>query len=494
MNAFTLINEAVVNPMPEDVEAVIAIIRSGRKTPLATLNQALAPYRVRIEDHAMFHEYPGAGGGAAANGTVYLNPSAVFRCSDFTLRQLITHELVHSGQRLKSDPGDLDRIERNDMAKLRRLGIQKYYCKEPLEAMALARNAYDTMRGAGVDIKAALRAGTAARYSPMPLGDDHRLFDKYLYAYCAAGTAQPKVESVAPYFVALLLEALREDYPRYAEKMSQEEFEYAVRQFEKKQVPIKFWRLYMHALLRYVGEEPASWDYSKKPDGRQFRDRLGAADELALQLAVFERFMPVLKQKGWPTDAEAYLREPSRVPLLLGQLRRLRTEQETEQRQNLNIERESSVLRDDERWRIIAPQTQAAANAFAYRYGAVPGKWCVAKTGDPDRNWDLYTRWLGARFVFVYDKQAKSKWAVVRYDDERVTRMKEMRWKDEQQPLTPEQTKEIEAELARLGGWEVYDKDDKTVDLNEFRMYMGRAFKCVGRYLNAAPALYASPY
>lgn len=45
----------------------------------------------------------------------------------------------------------------------------------------------------------------------------------------------------------------------------------------------------------------------------------------------------------------------------------------------------------------IAPQTPAAANAFAYRYGAVPGKWCVAKTDDPDDSWKHYTEWLGAQ-------------------------------------------------------------------------------------------------
>ena len=189
MKARTLI-DGLVNPAPSDIDAVVALIWKGRSAPRADLNRKLAPYRVQVEHHPMFAEYPGAGGGAAGDGTVYLNPLAVFNQSYSGLKLLVTHELVHSGQRQRIKHGDLDQIERNDMAKLRKLGVQRYYRKEPLEAMALARNAYDAMLDAGVDIEAALRSGKAARYSPVPLGQYHRLFDKYLYAYWAAGNSQ----------------------------------------------------------------------------------------------------------------------------------------------------------------------------------------------------------------------------------------------------------------------------------------------------------------
>ena len=121
--------------------------------------------------------------GGVFGGVFLLNPAGLFHLSrqPGRLRQTLVHELVHVLQRSRSKPEDMDRIDANDTAKLNRLGPREYYNQEPLEAMALAKNAYDAMIAAGVDPLEALRKGTASRYSPIPV--DSRRFDKYLYQY-----------------------------------------------------------------------------------------------------------------------------------------------------------------------------------------------------------------------------------------------------------------------------------------------------------------------
>jgi len=186
------LDEAVLIPAAEHVDAIIGILRNLGRKSIEELNRELAPHHARIQGNPVFDQYPGSVGGVFG-GVFLLNPAYLLQViqQPGRLRQVIVHELIHALQRSRSKPEDMGRIDANDAAKLNRLGPEEYYNQEPLEAMALAKGAYDAMIAAGVDPLDALRKGTASRYSPIP-GIDSRRFSTYLYQYA---TGQGVTES-----------------------------------------------------------------------------------------------------------------------------------------------------------------------------------------------------------------------------------------------------------------------------------------------------------
>lgn len=177
----------MVNVDPKEVEEIIRILQSG--SDVERLNAKLAPHGVSIEYNDEILQSGAAGGYTGDKLVINPNKLHLLQQNAPYMRTLISHELVHKGQ--------MDRVRQagQDPVAIANKISDKYgagkegpvdvaaYTEEPIEAMALAKNAVDSMRRSGVDVQKGLRRGDARYHSPVPIHTGGKRFHKYAYQY-----------------------------------------------------------------------------------------------------------------------------------------------------------------------------------------------------------------------------------------------------------------------------------------------------------------------
>lgn len=223
--------------------------------------------------------------------------------------------------------------------------------------------------------------------------------------------------------------------------------EVALMSAQEVQLPAKLIPFFIKAFDAYVSYDE---HYNKAP----FHRLLPIAKDIAVRLLSFDRVTDRLRNKKLPLDINAY--EPDfqgpqpNVRTLLAVIDEYRFQKKSKEDEDKRWQQ--GVLLDNDRWFIKVPSTHEDSVRFAHRFGNCGTKWCIS-TSDSDETWDNYYRYLNAKFVFVYDKQAKQKYAVSTYDVSEETASKLV-------PAGPHREKQIAELVAQFQGIAVHDQEN----------------------------------
>jgi len=185
-----LLGEAALPVDPAEIDEIVRILRSN--SDIARLNARLAPHSVSIEWNEEVDKVGAPGGWSGEKMIVNPKMLRVLQAYPDSLRELISHELVHREQSQRVQAAGKDPVEIATQTSDRYMPTGNEpvdvnaYLEEPAEAMALAKNAVDKMRSQGynqIQMKELLRRGHARRASPVRITGKGQRFHKYAYQY-----------------------------------------------------------------------------------------------------------------------------------------------------------------------------------------------------------------------------------------------------------------------------------------------------------------------